>query len=416
MLETIREYAVEKLAESGRERIARAQHADYFLAFAETAEPQLNGPEQQTWLDRMDREHDNLRSALNWRLHNGTPDDKAARMGGALWRFWFRRGYLGEGRRRMEELLRIYDPVRDASEDPEARGKLDVRARLCHGAGVLAFEQGDYMRAQQLYEESAALRRRIGDRTGLFASLNNMGNVALFRNDYSRAASLYAESLSTARELEDRWGTAMALGNMGWVGLSQGDYSLAMRYYEESLSLHRQAENKWGVTKALGSMGWAALYGGDYARAAALAEECLALSEELADKDTISDMLDILGRAAMEQGDYEKAASFLGKSLALSRDLGDRAGLAICLAAHASLATARREGKRAATLFGCADALHEATSDFQRAYFTRHIAAAKALLSRANWDAAHSTGLAMDLDRAIAYALSESAPAEPTRR
>lgn len=411
MLQVIREYALERLRASGEEDTIRQRHALYYTALAEEAEPTLNGPDQQIWHERLERDHDNLRTALSWAQEHGEWAI-AERLAGSVWRFWFRHGHVNEGRRCMEDLLTAVE----RSGEFLNKAETGRRAKVFHGAGVFAYEQGDYTIARQRFEASAELRRSIGDKAGMAASLTNLGNVALFVGEYERAASLYREAYETTSELGDKWGTAMVVGNAGWGELCRRDYAAAMRLYEKSLALHRELENTWGITKALGSMGWAALYGGDHARAEELAGEALDLARELGDADTESDMLDILGRAAAEQGRREEATRLLGESLELSRKLGDRAGIALCLLAFASMAGSDRDvegAKQAATLYGAADALSDSTAEFQRAYFERQIKAVRGILDGARWQAAWEEGRAMTLDEAIRYAQEEGVYCRP---
>ncbi|MFQ5794790.1 MAG: BTAD domain-containing putative transcriptional regulator [Candidatus Bipolaricaulia bacterium] len=164
ILETIREYGLERLEASGESEAIRRTHADYYLALAEQAEPKLEGPDQRMWLDRLEVEHDNLRAALVWFEQNGEAEAEL-RLGGALWGFWHMRGYLSEGRRWLEGAL-----AKGEDRDVSA----SVRAKALHGAGVLTHEQGDYERATVLYEESLDLRRELGDKPGVAILLSNL--------------------------------------------------------------------------------------------------------------------------------------------------------------------------------------------------------------------------------------------------
>ena len=183
MLQTIREFAEERLIAGGEAGLLRGRHAAYYLGLAETAERRLSGPEQRAWLDRLDEEHANLRAALRWLLDEEDATS-ALRLAGALWRFWFMRGYLGEGLRWLE-----------AGLAGGQRAPLAVRAKALTGAGVLAHYRGDYGRAAALCGESLARARQGDDRASIAAALNGMALVARSGGNYSAARAMYEESL-----------------------------------------------------------------------------------------------------------------------------------------------------------------------------------------------------------------------------
>ena len=306
MLETLREFALEQLRESGEEEAIRQAHADYFLELAELAEPHFTATTQGEWLARMDAEYDNMRAAIEY-LHEQDQVEELGRLVGSLWRFWFRRGHLTEGRRIVTLAL-----------EHEERLSEPVRAKVLHGAGVMAYEQGDPEQARSFNERSLDLRRKLGDKKGMISSLNNLANTSLFQSDYDRAAVLYEEAVALSRELQDMWAIAITLGNMGWVEMNKGDYDRAAEYYEESLALRRLMEDEWGMANSMDNLAWARTYQGRYAEAAKLAAYSMEIVEKIGDKDTISDLLDIQARCAMGQGDFASAHELFLKSLALN--------------------------------------------------------------------------------------------------
>jgi tetratricopeptide (TPR) repeat protein len=210
MLETIREYGLEQLEACGEAAEIRRRHAAHYLALAEAAEPELTGPRQAAWLDRLEAEHDNLRAALRWAVEQGEAE-LGLRLGGALWRFWYVRGYLTEGRERLAELLAAAG----------APGQTAARARALRGLGIVAEAQGDYAVARRHYEEALALMRELGDRRGIALSLNNLGDVARDRGDYAAARALHEESLAIGRELGDR-AIAWILESFAMLALREG--------------------------------------------------------------------------------------------------------------------------------------------------------------------------------------------------
>src|SRR5829696_7110232 len=223
MLETIHEYAREKLRESGEaEELGRA-HAQYYLALAEEAE--LVGPEQAWWLERLEAEHDNLRAALNRSLEAGD-SGTALRIGGAVWRFWYVRGHFSEGRRWLASGL-----------SGGEMAPVGVRARALLGLGELALWQGDYTRAAEDLEASLTLHREAGDRKGEAYALCFLGWIASARSDFERAEGLLQESLALSRAAGTARDVGVVLNARAVLELSRGDYERAAAFQEESLSL-----------------------------------------------------------------------------------------------------------------------------------------------------------------------------------
>ena len=218
LLETVRQYARERLVESGGGEAVRVRHRDYFLTLAEQAEPKLVGAQQAEWLRRLDEEHENLRAALEWSLAE-VQSGAGLRLCGALYRFWWARGYLSEGRKWCARVLAMEG----------AAGRTLERPKALHGAGALAYHQGDYLAARALGEESLAIRRQLGDWKGIAASLNNLGMVACDQADYPAARALAQESLAISRELGNRVGIANSLNNLGNVAYDQAELGIGPR-------------------------------------------------------------------------------------------------------------------------------------------------------------------------------------------
>lgn len=187
LLETLREYAIERLEASGEAGVLRRRHAECYLALAQTATEQLTGAEQRAWLERLEVDHDNLRAALAWSLAAGLPE-LALHICAALWRFWVMHGYLTEGRQWLREAL---------AQAPGAGTGL--RAQAFNGAGVLAWRQGDLAEATAALEEALTLRRQMGDEAGMASSLNNLGVIAYDQGNYDRAQAMYEASLALFR-------------------------------------------------------------------------------------------------------------------------------------------------------------------------------------------------------------------------
>jgi non-specific serine/threonine protein kinase len=229
-------------------REAQERYARHYLALAERVEPHLRGAEQDTWLDRLELEHENVRAVLRW-AQAGGEQETGLQLAGAVWRFWAVRGYLSEGRSWLEGLLAQVEAQETGSVAPA------VRAKALDGASNLAYRLGDHARATVLHEESLALCREMDDKQSIAASLLHLGNVAWAQGDYARVTALFEESLALCRELGDAWRIARPLGNLGNVALEQGDYARATVLYEESLTLLRGLGDKRGIAVSLGNLG-----------------------------------------------------------------------------------------------------------------------------------------------------------------
>jgi predicted ATPase/Tfp pilus assembly protein PilF len=356
MLETIREYALERLEASGKLEDLQAKHAQHYLALAEEAEPELIGAQQVTWLDRLGDEHNNLRASLRWAVEHGE-SEIGMRLAGAVWRFWYVRGYLSEGRRWLRRV------GQQGSSLPAA-----VRVKTTFGSGGLAWAQGDFAQASNSFEETLALQEALGDRKGMAAAFNGLGLVALDQGDLGKAAFYLKKSLVEQRELGNEQGIAGLLNNLGRVAMEQGDfprskaflaesleiserlgdkssaamvllnmgrvehflrnYSQATSFLERSLGMHEMLANKRGVAFAISNLAQVALAQHDAAKARPLFEKSLALHEELGDKQGISYCLSFLGMVALQQNRPEQAATTLEKGLEISRKLGDKSHVA----------------------------------------------------------------------------------------
>ena len=238
LLETVRQYARERLVESGGAEAIRARHRDYFVALAEEADNKLLGAEQADALRRLEDEHDNLRLALEW-SHEEAPAQEDLRLCGAMHRFWFTRGYVAEGRQWCARILAKGVPAEPTLE----------YARVVNAAGSLAWHQTDFRAARPLLEQGLALSRGLDDRLGLARSLNNLGSLAFEQGDYPAAQTLYEESLALWRELGDRRGEAGLLGNLALVAWERGDLVAARTLAQESLTLITRSGQIKGVSQ-----------------------------------------------------------------------------------------------------------------------------------------------------------------------
>jgi predicted ATPase/DNA-binding SARP family transcriptional activator len=408
LLEPIRQYAHTKLMESEDAPAIRQQHAQFFLALSEEAEPQLDGAQQVAWLNRLEQEHDNLRAVLRWFIERREAVP-GVRLGVALWRFWRTRGHLTEGRARLAELLALHTHVfPSTSVEPAAEWAL-ARASALVAAGDLAAEQDEYATARVLLGEGLALGRELRDERCIARALGGLGLLALAQGDDAQAMPLLEESLTLSRKRGDQHLIAGILDCLGVLALNQGDDARAMTLLEESLALSRDLGDTRGIADALRSLGWLALNQGDLARAAALLEDSLALYRKHGYVQYIAWALHSLASVALLQGNNEHAAALCVESLTLGRKAADRYIIAWCLEDVAGVAMAQGDSLHAALLMGAAEGLRTTIGArllaFDRVRYERTVAAVRAALDAVAFAAAWAAGRALPLEQAIAEAL-----------
>jgi tetratricopeptide (TPR) repeat protein len=405
MLETIREYALERLAAAGEaERLHRA-HAGYYLALAEDADAGLlGGGRQAEWLDRLEEDHDNLRAALAWLARRG-PAEHGLRLAVALRRFWRARGYIAEGREWTAELL----------AQPAALRRSLARARALHAAGFFTSQQGDYGEARARFEESLDIFRELGDTRGIGWALVDLGYLARYEGDQAAARSRIEESLGLLRRAGDTEGMAAALGHLGLIARDQGDADGAERHLDQSLALWRQLGDQVGIGWALAGLAMVARAQGRLDVAVARTEQSLAVWHELGDRQNCANVLSTAARLARDRGEYALARARLAESLAIFKDLGDRRGLAFVLEGFAGLAADQAQPLRAHGLAAAAATLRRiigaAPPPAWRADLERGLEGASRGLDPGAIADACARGRAMTLPGALAFALEEPPPA-----
>jgi predicted ATPase len=388
MLQTVRDYALERLEASGEGEAVRARHLAHYLSLALEAEPRVRGAGQLAWLARLERDHDNLRAALEWSA--AAPAGRLAagdglRLAAALGWFWYLRGYRAEGRSRLETLL---------ARAPEAPPT--VRSRALGEAAHLAFWAGDAGRAAALAEEGHRLADATGDRLsqawalmylavvhqrggdrgrleawwrgalegfratgeawGTAAALSWLGLLAYEDGEVETAAETLRQALAQSRRLGDRWGTALALARSAEVAELRGDLAAAEGYWREQQALAAALGHRGALAGGLGRLAALRLRRGETAGTAALLERSVALYRSLGERRTATGPLAHLALAvAREEGDLGRAERYLRECLTVCQEYDDLPGLARGLVAAAGVAAGAGDAARAARLAGAAE-------------------------------------------------------------
>jgi tetratricopeptide (TPR) repeat protein len=319
----------------------------------------LRGPQQQRWLISLRAEQNNLRAALQWALDHQEAD-LAIQLGGSLWRYWWMRGHLREGRDWLEKALTAAGTHQPA-----------LRARALLGAGILARTQGDFTGARLFLEECLAIRKDLGDRTGTASALNSLGGVAFYQGEYDLAFEYHQESIQYRREIGDRRNIAVSLANLGMVAQEKGNYTQAEELYRESLALFQEVEDVRNIVAVLANR----------------------------------------GSLMNDQGDAGRAEADFRESLSIAKDLGQPDDIIECLEGFAGIAVLRQQSVRGARLFGAVQALRAAIGSpmppYKQARYRRFLERTAAHMDPKSLESALAGGKQLSLEEAIAYALNE---------
>jgi predicted ATPase len=408
LLESLRQYASEKLLEHGERESVTKRHRDYYLSLTEHAWPALIGPEQSDWMQRIEREHDNCRAALRWSISEGDAAE-ALRLAIALERFWEKRGYLTEGREWISRLEELTGPDAPA----------ELRGRVLECGGRLARFQADYPSARRQLEQALAIFRESGDRAHIASTLSFLGIVLMRQGDLLGARTAQEENLQVCRELGDIRGAAAALLNLGNITRREGDHKRSVALRKESLALYRKAGDQSGVALALLNLAAITLDSGDCDGATSYVDESLKLARELGDWFIITRALYGLSEILLTQEQIDGARRMATEGLLICREQSESAGIAYGLEALAAVAVQTSHAEEGGRLLGAAAALRELISAplvtvADRRVLDLALAKGSAALGEKAFAAAEAAGRATDVEAAINEAIAlDAIPAEP---
>jgi predicted ATPase/serine/threonine protein kinase len=445
MLQVLREFGLEQLAASREMEIVRGAHADYYLRLAEEAFPELAGPQQIRWFERLEGEHENLGLALSWLLERAHMEvltkevkeqpERALRLCVALFPFWYNRGYFREGWSFLERSLTIREGV-----------KASLRARVLYNAGFLLWDMDDPERVEALAEESLALYRELRETAGMARSLCLLGAVVWRRGQYATARALDEEAGALFEQVGDSWGRGRCLTDLARMATAQGEYDRTRALLEESLRLYRALGDQQRIGWVLFLLAHVLFVSqGDLARASAMAEQSLALQREVGAKYFIQEPLALLAEIRLAQGEPIQARKLAEEGVTLSREVevgldetaliclarilasqgnhtaahdlyqeclallhksGNKESIAICLESLGAVVAAQDKPHQAARLWGTADALRKAMGvpmhPVYRADYARAVAATRANLGEQAFAAAWAEGRKMTPEQVLA--------------
>lgn len=400
MLETVRDYALERLRDSGEQEVIHERHFECFAAESEALdEPGLSEEAREPRLRRLDREIDNLRVALDWCDADPARAGRGLRMVGKLIWFWMMRGYFSEGRQWIARFLEMAPADADDQED---------RAKALHTQGGLAYHQDDYEQTVASLEEALAIYRRLGRRDRVGSIVGNLGIVEVNRGHYDRARELMDEALAIARDTGDKHLMSLWLFNLGVNACATDDFERARVLLEECLPISREA-GRWSAAGALQQLGWVRHAQGRSREAHELLVESLGMHREFDDKVGIARTLYYLAMVSHDQGDIDAAKAQLREALALEQTVGDRILTASTLEVLAGLSLDFATPVDAARLWGSAQRLREEICAPQELVLKRRTEGQVALAREALgddtvFDAAWRDGRAMTLEEMVRFA------------
>jgi predicted ATPase/transcriptional regulator with XRE-family HTH domain len=423
MLETIREYALERLEESAEPADVHRVHAEYFLAMAEAALPRIMGMGDQVWLDRLEQDYDNMRAALDWALQSGHAEI-ALGLGGALGFFWEIRNYFTEGIDYLSRALALYsEQTEKAGPTGKEPDPLPARARALWVRGRLRLFLSDETLARKDYEESLVLYQRLSDRWGMAATLVGSAYLSVFHGEYTRAYTELQEALRLRRELGYRVGEANTLWSLGFVLGQMGELDRAVDMLEQGLEIGREVGSKYVLAGGTRDLAEVLALKGDLARAADLYMQSIPLFREIRDPEALLWALTGLGYVRLRQDDRVEAEELFRESLELARELGTRKRISHALEGLAAITVQQaledpgeasnprssRRLHRAARLLGAAQALRESGLSplplSRRAEHDDLVRTLATMLAEPAFTAEWQAGSSMSFTEAITYAL-----------
>ncbi|HEX6292356.1 MAG TPA: helix-turn-helix domain-containing protein [Herpetosiphonaceae bacterium] len=396
MLETIREFALQRLAQSDDRATVRRRHASFFLSLVERIGPELEGSGQHGLLHVLAQEYDNIREALRWSLDYGDPEI-ALRLCGVLCVFWNAQGYVSEGRQWLSKAL-----ARATDDVP-----VSVRTRALDVAGVLAFIQDEYAQARSYFEAILELRAQTDDMLYPSRALIHLGMIAYWQGSYPLATQRLEEGWQLAQACADPHAVARAQLYLAMALLNQDDAARSTELLIRSRELYQRLNYQNGIGTALNFQGRASLYQGDIDQAAVLLQESLRIFQPLGYKPGIARAYTYLARVALKRGDTPYARGLLQEGLSLFREVGDKEGIATALEGMAGVYASQGCALRAVFLCGAADSLRAAIKAPQppadRAYYTELSATLHMYLGEATFRAgwAHGAAAAIWQDPAL---------------
>ena len=410
LLETIRQYARDKLLDMGEAAEMRNRHLDYYVQFSENSEGELFGSMALNWVNRLEAEYDNLRTAIEWGMDNDVL--AVLRMGGALPNFWFRRGYESEAIKWMEEALAHADALPQV-EGAEARQRMVIIAKAWQASAWMSFSQGNMAKAIVASATCATLARQLGNKQLLALVLSFEAASRMNSGNFENIDVIVDEALNAAHESGDTFALGMAFGMIGSRMMMAGrDLETAKEYTTKSLSLLKEHSNRFGYGMVLFSIGMGSRFQGRFAEAREKFVILLPIFAAMGDYHRTNMIHSETAHMERLEGHYEKAAQLYRKTIVEWKRLGHRAAVANQLECLAFIAKIREQTERAAKLFGAAEMIREVIhipmNGMEQAEYDREVGDLREGMNEDDFIKLWAEGRSMSLEQAVEYALEES--------
>jgi predicted ATPase/class 3 adenylate cyclase len=375
--ETVRQYGIEKLSESSEDEF-KIRHSQFFLSMAEEAEPHLTGSEQRKWTNLLEEEHDNLRVAIGRNSLDMNSEESVVKFGAFLWRFWYIRGYLSEGRKWLKEILGKFKTdsiylgnafrgagvlARSQGDYLDAKTKYDEALRIyrdignkegianiLNGLALISYEQGNVNESKNMHEQALMMRREINDKRGIASSLHNLGDISSEFGDYVKAKEFYSDALNNWKRIGDKLSLANTMYSMGNAAYNQGEYLEAEKLYKESIEIFREAGDDVGVAYTLSGLGNIAEQQGNHEEAIRILKDALKIFKEAEDMRAVCNVLLNLGLDLYQVDKIDESRKFLIEGLLLCREIANKPGTVQCISGFCRLAISEEQNNRAVCL------------------------------------------------------------------
>ena len=410
-LETIRQYAMEKLLETGEAAHTQARHLAYFLEVSRAADEKFRTAQRLMWVNRLELEHDNLRSALGWALENDP--ESALQMACSLAGFWLSRRYMTEGCNWCQAAISRVEALSAADPNMDARLRA-TRARAYSALAMLSINHGEHHTGQIAARKSVALARQLDDPRQLVHALHFLGMSATFSGDVRLALDSLYESEALCRKFGDTDELALVLQSLAYVMLEIEGHKAAEQvqsYLEESLALSQGSVDPEAAVRTEGILSRLALFRGDIAEARKHADLMLDLHREMGDQLSVTGHQTGVAHVARQMGNYQEALALYRETLPDWQKMGHRGAVAHQLECFAFIAKAQEQGERAVKLMGAAEALRAASGSLrtpqERIEYDRELASLRAGMDEKTFDVLWAEGQSMNMDQAIDFALRE---------
>ena len=342
-LESIKQYGKEKLDEANETRDFLSKHLNYYMELSEYSEPELIRNEIHIWIEKLESDHGNFQSAIEWSISGGDRE-KGVRLAGSLWRFWKIRGHYSTGILHIESILKNAEAVSES-----ALGK----AFYC--LGILTMLKGEYEKSKIYYNESLILRSKSDDKPGIADTLNSLGSAEYYIGNYDQALNYYEGSYSLRKELGNKHGIAMSLNNLGSISYYKSDLKKARKYFEESLAINTELGEKHGISHTLNNLGVISIDQENYNESQKYFEESLVLARNIGERSGIAYALYNIGYVLYLKKEFEQAQKFIEMSLELNHELGDKWGISVSLIVYSAIQLQKDRLSLASILIGAVD-------------------------------------------------------------